>query len=79
MALATRRDRRSREAYGEVATHPRVRGSHHVFGIEHLLSEFRDSDGTVLLAATSSQRCKANHEEMKMGERNYNTNQLVKR
>ncbi len=47
-----------------------VGGSHHVLCVEHLLSKFRDGDGTVLLAAAGSQRSKAGHEEMETGEGN---------
>ena len=47
-----------------------IRGSHHVLGIEHLGGEFRNGDGTVLLASTSSQRSETNHEEVQTGEGN---------
>ena len=56
--------------YGEVTTVPGVRGSHHVLGVEHLLSELRDGDSTVLLAATSSERSETSHEEMETREGN---------
>ena len=79
MASATRHDGSRREAYGEVATLPGVRGSHHVLGVEHLLSELGDGDSTVLLTPTGSQRREASHEEMKTRERYYNTHQLVNR
>jgi hypothetical protein len=52
---------------------PGVRGSHHVLGIKHLLSEFRNSDGTVLCAATGSQGRETSHEEVKTRERNCRT------
>ena len=45
-----------------------VRGSHHVLSVEHLLSEFGDGDGTVLLTATGGQWGEAGHEEMETGE-----------
>ena len=48
----------------------RVRSGHHILSIEHLLSEFWDSHGSVLLRATSCQRCEADHEEVQTGERN---------
>ena len=50
---------------------PGVRGSHHVLGVEHLLSELRDGDSTVLLAATRGEGREAGHEEVKTGEGNY--------
>jgi hypothetical protein len=53
---------------GEVATVSWVRGSHHVLGVEHLLSQLGDSNSAILLAATSSQRSKANHEEVETRE-----------
>ena len=48
---------------------PRVGGSHHVLGVEHLLRELRNGNGTVLLAATRSQRREAGHEEVETRER----------
>ena len=50
-----------------------VRGSHHVLSVEHLLSEFGDGDGTVLLTATGGQWGEAGHEEMETGERDWKT------
>ena len=47
---------------------PWVRSGHHVLGIKHLLGELRDSHRTVLLAATSSEGCEADHEEMETRE-----------
>ena len=55
---------------GEVATMPRVRGSHHVLGIEHLLRELGNGDSTVLLATAGSQRGETGHEEVETGEGN---------
>ena len=57
--------------YGEVATVPEVRRSHHVLRIEHLLRELRDRDSAVLLAATRGEGREAGQEEVKTGEGNY--------
>merc|ERR1719506_1584976 len=53
---------------GKVATMTRVRGAHHVLGIEGLLSEFRNSQGTVLLRTSRSQGGETNHEEVETRE-----------
>ena len=49
----------------------RVRCSHHVLGIKHLLHEFRNGNSMVLLAAMSSQRSETSHEEVQMREGDY--------
>ena len=49
----------------------RVRCSHHVLSIEHLLCELRDGNGTVLLAATSGQGSETSHEEVQTREGDY--------
>ena len=48
----------------------RISGGHHVLSIEHLLSEFGNTNKTVLLAAAGGQRSKTGHEEVKTGEWN---------
>ncbi len=55
-----------------------IAGRHHVFGIKHLLRQLRNSKSPVLLTATSSQRGKAGHEEVKPGERHHVHSQLAK-
>ncbi len=44
--------------------------AHHVLSIKHLLSEFRNSEGSVLLRSSWGKGGKSDHEEVKSGERN---------
>ena len=57
--------------HGQVTSMPWITGSHHVLGIEHLLSEFWYCQGTVLLRSSAGERSKSRHEEMKTRERNH--------
>ena len=55
----------------------RITSSHHVLGIEHLLGQLWNSQGSVLLAASGCEWCKAGHEEMKTGEGNHVDSKLT--
>ena len=52
----------------QVSTVAGVSSTHHVLGIEHLLGQFRHSQGSVLLAASGGQGGETNHEEVQSGE-----------
>merc|ERR1712010_442939 len=53
---------------GEVTSVSWVGGAHHVLGVEHLLGELWDGEGTVLLGSTGGEWGEANHEEVKTWE-----------
>ncbi len=53
---------------GEVAPVSWVGGTHHVFGVPHLLGQLRHRPRAVLLAAARGQRGKAHHEEVQAGK-----------
>lgn len=61
----------------EVASVTEVRGSHHVLGVEHLLGQLGDADGTVRVTATAGQRSEADHEEVETREGNHVDGQLA--
>jgi hypothetical protein len=46
----------------------RVCGAHHVLGVEHLLGQFGHGQGSVLLAASTSEWCESDHEEVESWE-----------
>ena len=54
--------------HGQVPAVSWVASGHHVLGVEHLLGEFGDGQGTVLLAASAGQRSETGHEEVETGE-----------
>ena len=45
-----------------------VAGSHHVLGVEHLLSQLGHGQGPVLLGAARRQGSESGHEEVETGE-----------
>ena len=53
----------------EVSDASGIAGSHHVLCIEHLLGEFWNGQGSVLLRSSAGQRGESWHEEVKTGER----------
>jgi len=60
----------------EVAAVSGVSGAHHVLGIEHLLGEFGDGEGSVLLGSSGGQGGETNHEEVETGEGDQVNSQL---
>ena len=56
---------------GEVASVTGVGGAHHVLGVEALLGELRDGQGTVLLGSATGEGSVSDHEEVKTGEGNH--------
>jgi hypothetical protein len=63
-------------SHSQVAAMPGITSGHHVLGVKDLLGELWNTEGSVLLATTGSERSKARHEEVKAGERNHIDSQL---
>jgi hypothetical protein len=49
----------------------RIGGAHHILGIELLLGQLGNSQGTVLLGATGGEGSEAHHEKVETGEGNH--------
>lgn len=61
---------------GKVSTLSGIGRGHHVLGVEELVDEFGNADGSVLLRLTSGQGSETSHEEMKTREGNHVDGQL---
>ena len=46
----------------------RITGSHHVLSVKHLLGKLSNSDSSVLLGSTASERSESRHEEVETRE-----------
>ena len=57
---------------GQVTSVSWITGSHHVLGIEHLLSQFWNGQGAVLLGSTGGEWGETRHEKVKTREWNLN-------
>jgi len=53
---------------GKISSVSGVSSAHHVFGVEHLLGKFGDSEGSVLLGSSGGKGGESDHEEVESGE-----------
>ena len=61
----------------EVAAVSKVRSSHHILRVVHLLCQFWNGDSTEFGSSTASKRRKADHEEVKTREGNHIDSQFA--
>jgi hypothetical protein len=62
----------------KVAAITKIGCSHHVLGVEHLLGQFWNSNGTERVCATAGERSKADHEEVQTWEWDHVDSQFAK-
>ena len=53
---------------GQITTMSRIASGHHVLGIKHLLGEFSNGQGAILLTTLGSKRSKSGHKEVQTWE-----------
>ena len=61
----------------QVAAVTEVRRSHHILGVEHLLGQLWDGDGTEGVGTTTGERSEANHEEVETRKGNHVNSQFA--
>ena len=62
--------------HGQVSPMTRIAGGHHILGVEHLLCELGNGQGSVLLATAGREWSEAGHEEVKTWEWDHVDSQL---
>ena len=69
----------SEESWGsQISSVSWISSTHHILGIKHLLCEFWDCEGSVLLWSSWCEWCKTNHEEVESWEWNQVDSQFSK-